>query len=395
MATRHNRSGQHLFIHKRGVLVPLISFAVRDGYGTMLPTGRHPVYVLHLTMPSNYLDVNVHPQKREVRLRQERTLKELIIFSVEAALQKGKCSIPSVFSETPALEIERSFAPPSPQYFSKEYYSPFDERKTNLFEVKEHRPFGPTTERPYQMPVLEKHEPYTSPIPTLSSIQSLPELKSNSEIHSSFQKSEDSELFDSLNQSKSTIQKLKALGILKRFIIAIDEEGNQIFLIDQRAAHGRIIYEKLVNTQTTTLELQMLLIPHLLELPASEASFLREKLVSLQEAGIHIKEFGPTSFVIDALPQIFGNIDLHKLVDEIVKNSYEGVQSKAFEKEVKKKLAQAASRAAITSESRINLIEAQHLLDTLMDCQYPKQCPYGKATFVTLALADIVKLFNA
>src|ERR1700733_11151590 len=69
--TRHNRTGQYLFINRRAVFSPFISYAVREGYGTSLATNRHPVYVLHLTLPGYLIDVNVHPQKREVRLHQE------------------------------------------------------------------------------------------------------------------------------------------------------------------------------------------------------------------------------------------------------------------------------------------------------------------------------------
>src|SRR5262249_4477702 len=69
--TRHNRTGQYLFINKRAIFSPAISYAIREGYGTALPTNRYPVYVLHLTLPGSLVDVNVHPQKREVRLHQD------------------------------------------------------------------------------------------------------------------------------------------------------------------------------------------------------------------------------------------------------------------------------------------------------------------------------------
>ncbi len=373
MATRHNRSGQHLFIHKRGVLVPMISFAVRDGYGTMVPTGRHPIYVLHLTLPTHLLDVNVHPQKKEVRLRQERLLKELIIFGVEGALQKGKKAFPEP-SLTPINAFDRSFefpSKPSPtREFPKQYLPSFDidTNETNFFRPKD--PFG-SSDRPYQSPNIKT--------PTT------PSLAEKSDVR----------MFSALTPSTEIRKTVKVLGLYHKYIIALDgeEESQSLVLIDQRAAHARIIYEKLLNSQTENLELQMLLIPHLLELPVSEASFLREHLTFLQESGIHIKEFGPTCFVIDALPQVFGNIDVHKLIDEMIKNNREGTHSKAFEIEIKKKLAQAASRAAIGSETRLSLTEAQHLLDKLMQCQYPKQCPYGKATCVHLTSQDIAKLF--
>lgn len=103
--TRHNRSGQYLFINRRAVVSPLIGYAVRAGYGTTLSTQRHPVYALHLTVPGELVDVNVHPQKREVRLRQEQILREMVVAAIRDALQQNPqptvevVSLPASFPE--------------------------------------------------------------------------------------------------------------------------------------------------------------------------------------------------------------------------------------------------------------------------------------------------------
>ena len=136
--TRHNRTGQFLFINKRAVFSPLINFAIKDGYGTSLPTNRHPVYVLHLTMPGSLVDVNVHPQKREVRLRQEQMLKETIFQAVDQALQqvgvsfsfeKPDVTLLPMETAAPPFELPKFEPPPvekypqtfeQPQFFSEE-----------------------------------------------------------------------------------------------------------------------------------------------------------------------------------------------------------------------------------------------------------------------------------
>lgn len=363
---RHNRSGQHLFINRRGVVVPLVSFAVRDGYGTMLPTGRHPLFVFHLTMRADLLDVNVHPQKREVRLRQERSLKELILFSVEEALQKSCFSTErpyALFTEPQTSEIE----PPRPTSFSFAE-TPFP---WQVHSDEDTAAFIP----PYKMPKLEP----------------LPEMPLN------IQRAEP-QLFDTLPApATKNVKPLKAIGTMQKYILATDVEdgGLKVYFVDQRASHARVIYERLLSsTSQHPQELQLLLIPHLLDLSPSESSFLRSQLEILQDAGIQIKEFGPTSFVIDALPQVFGNVDIHKLIDEIVKSSYEGIDSNVIAKEQKRKLALAASRAATTAQATLNLFEAQQLLDQLMLCEQPNQCPYGKATFKTLTTNEISKFFQ-
>lgn len=371
-SAKHNRSGQHLFINRRGVLVPTVSYAVRDAYGTMLATGRHPVYVLHLTMPMELLDVNVHPQKREVRLRHERVLKDLILLTVESGLQKGNFSTSLPFSSFPELTESTG---PSMAY--EKLHSPVKHYEsapelpswlTQSFEPLSVVPDQPK-ERPYTMPTPRDYvEAKTAPEPPLQLFTPTP--------------------------TQEPQKKLKLLTILQNYLVAMDSEGtpSELYLVDQRAAHARIIYDRIQTPRNEPQELQMLLIPHLLEPTPAEASILREELPALQAMGVQIKEFGPSSFAIDALPQIFGNIEIQKLIDEIVKNGYE--KSDSVDKERKKKLAMAASRAAIASKTRLDPIEAQKILDQLMACSYPRQCPYGKATFVTLASSDIKKFFN-
>jgi DNA mismatch repair protein MutL len=362
LSHRHNRSGQHLFINRRGVVVPLVSFGVRDGYGTMLPSGRHPLYVLHLSMPAELMDVNVHPQKREVRLRQERTLKELVLFSVEQALQKG--NFPCEASFNPCLE-----------------------RESSGIELPS-RPAFVNNPPPWLKHPIEEDNAYTPPY-------MLPKLELPQEINEVV-KTSDPQLFEPPPERlEKPIKQLKALGTMQKYILATDMEGAKMYCIDQRASHARVIYEQLLNCNSQQpQELQMLLIPHLLNLPPSESALLRQQLSLLQDAGIQIKEFGPTSFVIDALPLVFGNVDIHKLIDEIVKSSYDGVDCSAIAKEQKRKLALAASRSAIAAQARLTLPEAQELLDQLAQCAQPNQCPYGKMTLVTLTLSDIGKFFQ-
>jgi DNA mismatch repair protein MutL len=387
-SSRHNRLGQHLFINRRGVLVPTVSYAVRDGYGTMLATGRHPIYVLHLSMPMELLDVNVHPQKREVRLRHERVLKDLIMLSVGSSLQKGN------FSTT--LPFSNFLEPAEFESTSKSYeklHSPFDHsniatdlppwlsQPVELFSVPGESD-ELSKERPYRMPSLATCAETKVDFKNYNSPEPIP--------HPQF-------LSSKPVQDTENPKKLKLLTILQNFLVATNAEGmpTELYLVDQRASHARIIYEKILSPKIESQELQMLLIPHLIELSTAEAAVLRGELLELQAMGIQIKEFGPSSFAVDALPHIFGNIDIQKLIDEIVKNGYERGDSTTVDRERKKKLAIAASHAAIASKTRLEPTEAQKLLDQLMVCSYPKQCPFGKATFVTLAPNEIKKLFNS
>jgi DNA mismatch repair protein MutL len=361
-SAKSNRTGQYLFINRRAVVSPLISYAIRDGYGTMLATGRHPVFVLHLEMPGDFVDVNVHPQKREVRIRQEQKLKDLIIHSVGDSLQRSKFQMekPSVSFRMPSNSFQES-------NFKNDIvplqYSPFFGSEVNLFAAP--------PDEVFEMPPLP---PLPSPIPSLP--QELPK-----------------ELFTPISTHPKVI--LKAIGAIPGYVIATSDDNHlELILIDQKAAHCRIIYEKVLSQEHQHgNELQMLLIPHTFDLPNAEANFLREQLPLLNRSGIQIKEFGPRTFIIDALPQYFGNVDINKLVEEILHNLHDRNGESLIELERQKKIALSASYAAVSRERRLSLLESQALLDRLFSCQTPELCPNGKPTILKLTPKQIGAMF--
>jgi DNA mismatch repair protein MutL len=342
--TRQNRTGQSLFINQRAISSLLVSYAVRDGYGTTLPTNRFPVYVLHLSMPGTLVDVNVHPQKREVRLRQEQQLKEMIVKSVEQALQKGA---PSTFSVQPSIAFGfNSVAAPA-----------FEKKETMFFQERiKYEPFEEIK------PLAVREEP---------------------------------QLFKPQDYKKTPL----IIGTIKGYILlngldhpTLSKEG--LCLIDQKAAHARIIFEKLNVEQKSQLQLQTLLIPYSWEAQALEAALLRERLQLLNESGIKIHESGPNRFMVDALPEVFGNTDVRALVTDIVHGLSHYEEDKKVEKEMTKQIALAASRAAISLTKRLSIDEAQRLTNQLLHCQMPLQCPLGKPTLLHLSQEELLKLFK-
>lgn len=206
--SRHNRTGQYLFINGRGVFSPLISYTIRDGFGPSLGTNRHPVFVLHLELPGSLIDVNVHPQKREVRLRQEAILRDLLVQSVEQALQKKGL----------ALEVELPDLPPTfaPSPFPKYSFSQVTDDESPKPSVQWNAPVLKNSYRPSPPPLYIRQEP--EPL-----------------------------LF---NEPPKSPQVPRVLTTIPSYIIVEptslerSREGG-LCLVDQRAAHARIIYEKL------------------------------------------------------------------------------------------------------------------------------------------------------
>ena len=340
--TRHNRTGQYLFINKRAVSVPFISYSVREGYGTTLATNRHPVFVLHLDMPGSLVDVNVHPQKKEVRLRQKMPLKDMIVFSVEEALQQ------SGFESTPS-----SFAFSEPPSFT---FSP------------------PPSEDPAVDWILPPSEnPKSAPPPRIEKQASLFEIR---------------------EKSPSTAIP-RVVATLPGFLL-LSSETNTLSWVDQRAAHSRIIYEKLLDEDnpSANLSIQNLLIPYTFETTPLEASIVSENLPSLNKLGINIQEFGNHSFIVHALPTVWSGINVRQLITDIT-NNLKAYECDGFVKQDKeKRVALAASHASVSQKKRLTLEEGQSLINTLMKCHVTHQCPLGKPTLVEMSHEDIAKQFQ-
>lgn len=367
--TRNNRTGQYLFINRRLVASHRISFFIRDGYGTTLSTGRHPVYVLHLTMPPALVDVNVHPQKREVRLRQEQVLKEMICQSISKALQSQGENRDNAFVLGPVFlppfprKLENSFFPTSKPFIESKQFidsEPFNESKSLL----ESKPFNESI--PFVEPVLK---PYKNEAMILA--------EHKRDAIQLLSKSPHSEI-------------PRVLATFKHYIIV---EGENLCLIDQRAAHSRIIYEKLMQRDEKH-PTQPLLITYSFETTPIESALLLEHLESLNQLGIIIHQTGSNAFVVDAIPHFFGNIHLNELVDQIIQDLREHQSMRGMVQEQNKKIAIAASRAAISHKTRLSIEEAQSLVNQLMRSSTPYQCPFGKPVMIYFTYEEMEKRFQ-
>lgn len=329
---RPNKTGQHLFINKRAIFSPLVSYAIRNGYGTTIPSNRHPIYALHLTLPGNIIDVNVHPQKREVRLRQEIELKEMITEAIRKNLN---------FQENVTSFSMPDFTfTPLPTHISK----PFEE---NTIE--------------FSIPVMPQ-----KPIEK----ELLPEVKA------------------------LTIPKVAAT--MKNYIFVdpttLSKPFDGMCLVDQRAAHRRVHYEKLLRHDA--ISVQNLLIPYSYHATPFENALLLDHLEVFNQMGISMHQSGPNNFLIDAIPSFFENLDLPAFIHELINDLQENQSSTLLQQERHKKIALAACQKSISSKERLSVMEAQSLINQLMQCEFPLQCPLRKAIFLHIDQEEIQNRFQ-
>lgn len=186
----------------------------------------------------------------------------------------------------------------------------------------------------------------------------------------------------------------KVVATLPGFLL-LSPEKSALSLVDQRAAHSRIIYEKLLDQDpSTNVSVQNLLIPYTFEMTPIEASTLSENLPFLNKLGINIQEFGNHSFIIHSLPEVWSDTNIQQLITDIANNLRE-YESDGFVKQDKeKRVALAASHAAVSQKKILTAEEGQSLVNTLMKCRVPHQCPLGKPTMVEMTHEDIAKQFQ-
>jgi len=352
--TRHNRTGQYLLINQRAVFSPLVSYAVRDAYGTTLATNRHPIFVLYLTMDGSLVDVNVHPQKREVRLRQEYQLRDIITQAIEEALQNSGVhsfyATPS-FTEPQIPSIQPTFTPPEPTSTSEENrWMPPEGKKNTFLETFD-----------------EIEEPKIEPIP----------------------------LFTRQESPAPAAPPSKVIATVQGYIILSSSDGT-LQLLDQRAAHSKILYEQLLNEKSSksSLPVQNLLIPLTLELSTTESAILRENLEYINDLGLQVQDFGNNSFIVNSIPQIFGDASIDNVILEIIHELQAYQNESVLKQEILKKISQAAGRSAISNNKKLSIYEGQSLYDQLMKCQFPYQCPSGRPTLIKFTQEDIAKQFQ-
>lgn len=361
--TRHNRTGQYLFINKRAVQSSFVAFALREGYGTMLPTQRYPIFVLHVQMPGDFVDVNVHPQKKEVRLRQEYLLKECLIQAVQSALKseepREKEGVPffemasSKFQkDNPLLvkEEEHPYFPVEPIHFESESISPFLMRKQPIVETTSSELF--------------KFKPFVKVLLTIPS-------------------------YILLDPSSLETNLAASLGI----------RINEGFcLVNQQSAYARLLYERLIKQiaqQKVGQDRQPLLIPLTLEFPPTEAGVLKTHLDLLRKMGLDIQEFGNTTFLIEAIPSLLEKEDLKAFLNELLEELKNFQETRRLQREKEKQVALAACRHSRVVNKRLSLEEAQGLINQLMECEIPLQCPIGRATITYLSSESLAKYFKA
>jgi DNA mismatch repair protein MutL len=342
LATLHrpNSLGQHLVVNGRPVRDKLLAGAVRGGYGDLVPNGRHPMLALFLTLPPDEVDVNVHPAKTELRFRDAQAVRALIVTALHQALGSAQ---------------HRATASLSEQALS---------RMT--------RPAGVSMPNRQAFGFADRAQAPLAPISTPSAITHV-----NAD--------DDSAVAFPLGAARAQVH--------DTFIIA--ETENSLVIVDQHAAHERLVYERLKKAFANGgPSRQILLIPEVVELDAEAADRLAGAGAELERLGLVVEAFGQSAVIVREVPALLGQGNLQGLMRDLADELAEGEGSLVVSERLDHVLSTMACHGSVRAGRRLNATEMNALLRDMEETPFSGQCNHGRPTYVELKLADIEKLFQ-
>ncbi len=340
--SRGSAVAQYLFVNGRPVRDKLLIGALRGAYSDFLSRDRHPACALFVECDPQLVDVNVHPAKAEVRFRDPGTVRGLIISALKHALaEAGHRASTTVANATLA-----AFQP------------------------------EPTTPRNYQMDMTARAYSVRQPMPQ-GFAETAPVF---SRVDEPAQVEEDHPLGAARGQ------------VHENYIVAQTADG--MVIVDQHAAHERLVYEKLKRQMAENgVAAQALLIPEIVKLSRDDAERLLEQASDLARLGLAIEPFGDGAIAVRETPAILGPVNAENLLRDVLDALHEGTRSTVQDR-LDAVLSRVACHGSVRSGRRMNGEEMNALLREMEATPHSGQCNHGRPTYVELKLSDIEKLFG-
>jgi DNA mismatch repair protein MutL len=357
--SRQTRAQQFVFVNGRAIDSGILSTALREGYHTALMRGQFPVTFLFVDLDPREVDVNVHPAKREVRFRDPASVREAIVEAVQRTLESGRVEWQRKFN---APAAPAAGLPPGPAAT---------------------RPDGGTTSVSSQIVGRDSARPSNfAPLDQASRADSLnlPRPIDGNRPEPQIEPRRD--------------QQFQIIGVLNRLYVLM-ENSDGLVLVDQHAAHERILFEELRRRmEEQGVPSQRMLLPQIFSLPPRDAEWVERNVATLQKMGIGVENFGANSFRVDTLPAFLEIADaagfLRKVIDELITTSRSSSPLRLGEDMI----AKTVCRHAVKANDPLRYPEIEKLIRDLLACDLPYCCPHGRPTMIQISHAELEKKFG-
>jgi DNA mismatch repair protein MutL len=360
--TRSSRREQRTFFNGRPIEAAAAYRGIRDGFGGLLEKGRFPPCILFIHLDPHSIDINVHPAKREVRLKQEYKVSGVITEAIRVALRQSPAPSVTLDSRIPLKSLLRGA--------QIDYATPTVEQTDLQFETKV----------PEEVSIsVEQVDDF---VPVHNEVIRQEEIK---EIVPEIPVKNDDDL--SLPGS-GTVQ---ILGFVdETYILGACVDG--LIIIDQHAAHERVMFERLINAARQGVASQQLLLPIALELSRAEAAYVSKNSESFLKLGFEVESMSSNTVMLNAIPASLKQENVGGLLRDMLSDLLE--EGKASNKLNVEALAMASCKAAVKAHDQLTLHEARSLFQQMAQCELPFSCPHGRPTIINISTKELERRFG-
>ncbi len=413
---RGNRNFENYFINGRYIKSALISKAIEDGYKSYMMQHKYPFTMLHFEVEPEYIDVNVHPSKMELRFKDGETMYRVIQQAIAEALS-GKELIPQVtlgnerqsevkvlVPESVAKKLETTVSMKKEEHRAPE---PFETRRREVLGISESRaPYPEKPKTPVPSYVQSPNRPTVRPVKSHQESESIlkdklfqkPVQELNQEIKV-VQKPEPKpelkqmEMFDNRLLSEKARFRHRLIGQLFDTYWLVEFNDN-LYIIDQHAAHEKVLFEKnFASLKSREYTSQFISPPIILTLSMQEEDLLKRHMNIFTDIGFEIEHFGGNEYAVRAVPDNLFSLAKKELLLEMLDGLTEENMGTASET-IYNRIATMSCKAAVKGNHRLTDREANELIDQLLHLDNPYTCPHGRPTIIAMSKHEMEKKFK-
>ncbi|WP_026895063.1 DNA mismatch repair endonuclease MutL [Clostridiisalibacter paucivorans] len=368
--TRGNRKYQYFFVNDRYVRSKMISKAIEEGYKELLTINRYPVAILCLKLNPETIDVNIHPSKLQIRFQQEELIKKIIYNLVHNTI-KNKYIIPEIKSEKKVKKEEKQTS-----------FIDIKIEDNNSSNNKDVEPSVKGYEKRLSYNIKENNNNYGN-INIKDEKKFIFESKKNLPS-------------DDKNKKKDTgiFPNLKVVGVIfSTYILGEDLDNKIFYIIDQHAAHERIMYEKYKEQYLNEhIVIQNLLAPEVIDVSFKDYESIINNIEIFKRLGFIIEDFGGNNLILRGVPMIFGKPNSKEMFMEILDNIRSDLNT-TYDLKIDK-IMKLACTNSIKGGDRIQDIEIKKLINDLSKSQNPFTCPHGRPIIIKMTKYELEKKFK-
>lgn len=393
---RGNRRQENYFINGRYIRCAVIGRAIEDAYKSYMMGHKYPFTVLHISVPAERIDVNVHPSKMELRFADGEAVYHAVYETVRAALSGKSMIVPVSLSEK---EEKKEQLEQKRQLASEKVPEPFEEKRK---AIKDYKPIFPEKkeyglEIPSPQVLKETIETYTAGRPVFPAENKKPEVmpyaaERKTELRPEAKPEQLDFTADLLDKKQK--KEFHLIGQLFSTYWLIEME-QQLFIIDQHAAHEKVLYERTMEKLKNKEEIvtQSLMPPLILSLTMREADCLNRNIDIFSRLGFAIEEFGGLEYKVTEVPADMVTVDGKELLMEVINTLLSEREFKASDL-LLEKVASLSCKAAVKGSHRMSEAEARQMIADMLTLENPYHCPHGRPTTISMSKYELDRKFK-